>query len=208
MSQFSIIFGYISSFPCCYANGKKRSYICNQCFSQIIICGEMSKQIHWNNRGCKSVVWRCFSRLESIGLESHARTINEPVLQDTVVKAINQMLGDKSSYQAQQQLNISSVIRASQATSVENINEKLMALQQELIQKAQSKEVYDEIADDIFRLRELRQQATIENAARDKQIKRINDLQDYIAQQTTRLTAFDESLVRRWLKQITVWMTT
>lgn len=83
-----------------------------------------------------------------------------------------------------------------------------MALQQELIQKAQSKEVYDEIADDIFRLRELRQQATIENAARDKQIKRINDLQDYIAQQTTRLTAFDESLVRRWLKQITVWMTT
>ena len=129
-------------------------------------------------------------------------------IQDTVVKAINQMLGDKSSYQAQQQLNISSVIRASQATSVENINEKLMALQQELIQKAQSKEVYDEIADDIFRLRELRQQATIENAARDKQIKRINDLQDYIAQQTTRLTAFDESLVRRWLKQITVWMTT
>ena len=168
----------------------------------------MSKRIHWNNRGCKSVVWRFFSRLESIGLESHARTINEPVLQDTVVKAINQMLGDKSSYQAQQQLNISSVIRASQATSVENIDEKLMALQRELIQKAQSKEVYDEIADDIFRLRELRQQTTIENAARDKQIKRINDLQDYIAQQTTRLTAFDESLVRRWLKQITVWMTT
>lgn len=118
------------------------------------------------------------------------------------------MLGDKSSYQAQQQLNISSVIRASQATSVENIDEKLMALQQELIQKAQSKEVYDEIADDIFRLRELRQQTTIENAARDKQIKRINILQDNIAQQTTRLTAFDESLVRRWLKQITVWMTT
>lgn len=161
-----------------------------------------------DNRDCKSVVWRCFSRLESTGLESHARTINEPVLQDTVVKAINQMLGDKSSYQAQQQLNIASVIRASQATSVENIDEKLMALQQELIQKTQSKEVYDEIADDIFRLRELRQQTTIENAARDKQIKRINDLQDYIAQQTTRLTAFDESLVRRWLKQITVWMTT
>lgn len=135
-----------------------------------------------DNRDCKSVVWRCFSRLESTGLESHARTINEPVLQDTVVKAINQMLGDKSSYQAQQQLNIASVIRASLATSVENIDEKLMALQQELIQKAQSKEVYDEIADDIFRLRELRQQTTIENAARDKQIKRINDLQDYIVQ--------------------------
>ena len=58
---------------------------------------------------------------------------NELVLQDAVVKAINQMLGDKSSYQAQLQLNIASVIRASQATSVENIDEKLMFLQQELI---------------------------------------------------------------------------
>lgn len=98
------------------------------------------------------------------------------------------ILEDKSSYQAQIQLNIASVIRASQATSVENIDEKLMALQQELIQKAQSKEAYDEIADEIFRLRELRQQTTAE---RDEQIKRINNLQDYIAQQTTHLTEFD-----------------
>ena len=72
------------------------------------------------------------------------------------------MLGDKSSYQTQLQLNIASVIRASQATSVENIDEKLMALQQELIQKAQSKEAYDEIADELFRLRELRQQTTVD----------------------------------------------
>ena len=40
---------------------------------------------------------------------------------------------------------------------------------------------------------------------RDEQIKRINDLQDYIAQQNTYLTEFDESLVRRWIKQITIW---
>ena len=118
------------------ANGKKRSYSCNHCFSQIVICGEfgeMFRRLHWNNRGVKSIVWRCISRLESTGLECHARTINELVLQDAVDKAINQMLGDKSSYQAQLQLNIASVIRASQATSVENIDEKLMTLQQELI---------------------------------------------------------------------------
>ena len=156
------------------ANGKKRSYSCNHCFSQIVICGEcgeMFRRLHWNNRRVKSIVWRCISRLESTGLECHARTINELVLQDAVVKAINQMLGDKSSYQAQLQLNIASVIRASQATSVENIDEKLMALQQELIQKAQSKEAYDEIADEIFRLRELRQKTTVDTAARDEQIK-------------------------------------
>lgn len=188
-------------------NAKKRSYSCNHCFAQIIVCGdfsEMFRRIHWNNRSCKSIVWRCISRLEATGQECHARTVNETVLENVVVKAINQLLGDKSSYQAQLQLNIASVIRTSQATSVEKIDEKLMALQQELIQKAQSKETYDEISDEIFRLHELRQQTTVDTTARDEQIKRINDLH-YISQQTVHLTEFDESLIRRWVKQITIW---
>ena len=36
------------------ANGKKRSYSCNHCFSQIVICGEcgeMFRRLRWNNRG-------------------------------------------------------------------------------------------------------------------------------------------------------------
>ena len=80
-----------------------------------------------------------------------------------------------------------------------------MTLQQDLIQKANSKEDYDEIANEIFRLRELRQKATVDTATRDEQIKRINELQDYIAQQTSYLTEFDGALVRRWIKQITIW---
>ena len=67
------------------------------------------------------------------------------------------------------------------------------------------KEIYLQVQEELFRLRELRQQTTVDTAARDEQIKRINDLQDYIAQQTTHLTEFDESLVRRWIKQITIW---
>ena len=164
----------------------------------------MFRRIHWNNRGCKSIVWRCISRLEATGLECHARTVNELVLKDAVLKAINQMLGDKSSYRTQLQLNIAAVIQKSQAVSVDNIDEKLTALQQELIQKANSREAYDEIADEIFRLRKLRKQTAVDTAERDEQIKRINELQDYIAQQTTTLAEFDESLVHRWIRQITI----
>jgi restriction endonuclease Mrr len=123
------------------ANGKKRSYSCSHCFSQIIICGdcgEMFRRIHWNNRGCKSIVWRCTSRLEATGLECHARTINE-------------------------------------------------------------------IAEQIFELREKRQQASVDTVQRNEQLSRITDLQDFIKSQTTNLTEFDEALVKRWLKQITVW---
>ena len=190
------------------ANGKKRSYSCNHCFAQIIVCGdcsEMFRRIHWNNRGCKSIVWRCLSRLEPTGQECHARTVNETVLENAVVQAINTLLGDKSTYQAQLQQNIAKVIREAQKTTSDGIDEQLMELQKELLKKANNKEAYDEIADQIFKLRELREKCTVDTAARDAQIARINDLQDYIKKQRVDLTDFDESLVKRWLKQITVW---
>ena len=48
-------------------SGRKRTYSCNHCFAQIIVCGEcreLYRRVHWNNHGCKSIVWRCISRLE------------------------------------------------------------------------------------------------------------------------------------------------
>ena len=190
------------------ANGKKRSYSCNHCFAQIIVCGdcgEMFRRIHWNNRGCKSVVWRCISRLESTGLECHARTVNETILENVVVQAINTLLGDKSTFQVQLQQNIAKVIRDAQKNTADGIDEQLIELQKELLQKANSKEAYDEIADQIFQLREQREKCTVDTAARDAQIARINDLQDYIKKQPASLTDFDETLVKRWLKQIILW---
>ena len=190
------------------ANGKKRSYSCNHCFAQIVICGEcgeMFRRIHWNNRGCKSIVWRCISRLEPTGQECHARTVNETVLENVVVQAINTFLGDKSTYQAQLQQNITKIIRNAQQNTADGIDEKLQSLQKELLKKANSKEAYDEIADEIFKLREQREKCTVDTAARDAQIARINELQDFIKQQPAHLDAFDEALVKRWLERIIIW---
>ena len=137
------------------ANGKKRSYSCNHCFAQIVICGEcgeMFRRIHWNNRGCKSIVWRCISRLEPTGQECHARTVNETILENVVVQAINTLLSDKSTYQAQLQQNIAKVIRSAQQNTADGIDERLQELQKELLKKANNKEAYDEIASSSLRL--------------------------------------------------------
>ena len=165
----------------------------------------MFRRIHWNNRGCKSIVWRCISRLAPTGQECHARTANETVLENVVVQAINTLLGDKSTYQAQLQQNIAKVIRSAQQNTAYGIDERLHELQKELLKKANNKEAYDEIADEIFKLREQREKCTVDTAARDAQIARINELQDFIKQQPAHLEAFDEALVKRWLERIIVW---
>ena len=173
-------------------------------FSSKIICGEcgeMFRRIHWNNRGCKSIVWRCISRLEPTGQECHARTVNEAVLENVVVQAINTLFGDTSTYQAQLQQNIAKVIRSAQQNTADGINERLQRLQKELLKKANNKEADDEI----FKLREQREKCTVDTAARDAQIARINELQDFIKQQPSHLKAFDDALVKRWLERIIVW---
>ena len=82
-------------------------------------------------------------------------------MQKIVLIAFNELLGDKSKYQKQLQQNIASVIRASAAITTNGIDEKLMELQQELVKKANNKEAYDEIADEIFKLREQHEKCTV-----------------------------------------------
>nr|DAT74193.1 MAG TPA: integrase [Caudoviricetes sp.] len=74
--------------------GKKRSFSCNHCFAQMVFCGdcgELYRRVHWNNHGCKSIVWRCISRLEPTAAEMNCtnQTVNELLLQEVTIKAIN-----------------------------------------------------------------------------------------------------------------------
>lgn len=189
-------------------DGKKRNFSSNHCFAQIVTCGECGeffRRIHWNNHGCKSIVWRCMSRLETGNAQCHARTVNEPLLQEVSMKAINQMLGNKEDFLKTLQQNIASVVRASEAASIEDIDKRLEELQKELLRLANSKSDYDAIADEIYHLRELKQQSEVEGVQRDEQINRIAELHDFINAQPTEITTFDETLVRRMIEKIAVY---
>lgn len=117
---------------------------------------------------------------------------------------MNELLSHRESYHSQLQQNIAAVIRASATAATDTIDERLLALQQELLKKAHQKEAYDEIAE-IFRLSELKQQTTVDTTLRDDQISRIAEHQDFISRQTAVLTEFDEARVKRWVRKITVW---
>ena len=51
----------------------------------------------------------------------------------------------------------------------------------------------DEIGGEVFKLREQRQQCTVDTVAGDAQIERINEMQDFVREQNSTLTAFGES---------------
>ena len=189
-------------------NGRKHGFSINHVFSQMIVCGEcgeLFRRVHWNNHGCRSIVWRCVSRLQPAGVICHARTVNEEVLKNVVVQAFNEMLGSRSTYQKRLRDNLATVLRGYEDEQALEIDKRLAELQQELINHASRKEDYNDIADEIFRLREMKQKNFTDTAVRDEQVKRINELNEFIEQQDSELTEFDESLARRWIKEIVVW---
>ena len=189
-------------------NGKRRSYSCKHCFAQMVFCGdcgEFYRRVHWNNRGCKSIVWRCCSRLENTGHACRSRTVNEGLLEQVSIDAINQVLCEKDDFLKTLQSNIATVIRQGDTLSPEVIDERLQELQKELLKKANQKEAYDAIADEILRLRDMRKQAEVNSTRKDDQLKQINSLQDFIKSQPTTVTEFDELLVKRLIAKITVF---
>lgn len=189
-------------------NGKRRSYSCKHCFAQMVFCGdcgEFYRRVHWNNRGCKSIVWRCCSRLENTGHACRSRTVNEGLLEQVSINAINQVLCEKDDFLKTLQSNIATVIRQGDTLSPEVIDERLQELQKELLKKANQKDDYDAIADEILRLRDMRKQAEVNSTRMDEQLKQINSLQDFIKSQPTIVTEFDELLVKRLIAKITVF---
>ena len=74
---------------------KKRVYSSKYALSSICTCtkcGDVYRRIAWNNRGKHSIVWRCCTRVEEGPDVCDASTIQEKVLQEATVKAINQLL--------------------------------------------------------------------------------------------------------------------
>ena len=127
------------------------------------------------------------------------------MLKNVVVQAFNELLGSKSAYQNRLQENLAMVLRGYEDEQALEIDKRLAELQQELINHASRKEDYNDIADEIFRLREMKQKNFTDTAVRDEQVKRINELNEFIEQQDSEMTEVDESLSRRWLKEIVVW---
>jgi site-specific DNA recombinase len=58
---------------------------------------------------------------------------------------------------------------------------------------------------EIYRLREQKQKAQIENANRDELRKRMADMGAFLQEQPTEVAEYDEKLVRRLIEKVTVY---
>jgi len=78
-------------------------------------------------------------------------------------------------------------------------------VQKDLLRLANSKEDYNDIADEIYRLREERHRILAEEAGKKGSKQRLEEMEQFLIDQSCELEEYDEQLVRKLIEKITVY---
>jgi DNA invertase Pin-like site-specific DNA recombinase len=190
------------------ATQHKRVYSGRYALSGMVFCahcGDIYRRIKWNNRGCKSTVWRCVSRVDKDGPDCTARTVREEHLHEVAVAAINGAFREKENILPLLIENIESSLEENTDDRIKEVDEQIKILQQELLATASNKNAGDELGMEIRRLREEKQAIQAKDASRQDRKKRIDELIAFLEELPCELTEYDEQFVRTLIDKIIVF---
>ena len=192
------------------ATGRRSVYSGKYALSSIVYCrhcGDVFQRTQWVLRGEHVPVWRCVSRLKKkkLGTDCPSRTIYEADLHAAVVTSLNQMIEQKDEFLPGMRMAVEMALAQSNGPRVAEIDARLEALQKELLKKANAKQGFDELADEIEDLRTDKEALLLEDANRQGVKQRLDELEAFLEEQQEPVTDYDEGLVRRLIERITVY---
>ena len=190
--------------------GKRRVYSGKYALSHLMYCahcGDIFRRTQWWIRGEKIPVWRCVSRIEKrkSNVDCPSRTICEKDLHAAVVAAFNQLLEQKDEFLPGMKLAMERAMQASNTPRVAEIDERMKDLQKELLKKANAKQGYESLTEEIDALREEKEALLVEDANRAGLKQRLDELEAFLEEHQEPVTDYDEGQVRKLIEKITVY---
>jgi site-specific DNA recombinase len=186
---------------------RRSGYCSKYALTSVITCGDCGapfRRVVWNVRGKKEPVWRCRSRITKGGDSCFAPTLHEQDLHTAVVQAIQQTFGTKKMVMDQFQHNVEDVFAGGTEAEIDSYNSELQQLQEQLVQSVNTGKNYDGIAETIRSIKEKRDKALDSKAAENEYEKQTQAVQELLKTDGSRELEYDDSLVRKLIKQIIV----
>ena len=121
------------------------------------------------------------------------------------MKAVNQLIGQKDELLPVFKANVERVLGSSNSATVAEVDEKLLAIQKELLKKADAHQGYDDLADQIEALRDEKQRLLMEDANSASLRQQLETIEDFLNEQQEAVTEYDEMLVRKLIDKVTVY---
>ena len=191
-------------------DGKRRVYSSKYALSGMVFCGhcgDIYRRVKWNNRGCKSTVWRCVSRVlkKDVDFDCPARTVREEVLQGAIVTAVNDAYARKNIVTALLKQNIESTVFGDLEDRLAMADKELADLQTQMIAVSGDEAAVDTLGDQIDGLRAERQSILAEAVERSDLQERMNDMISFLDEMPTMLTEYSDAITRRLVEKITIY---
>lgn len=191
-------------------DGKRRVYSSKYALSGMVFCGhcgDIYRRVKWNNRGCKSTVWRCVSRVlkGKTDFDCPARTVKEEVLQGAIVTAVNDAYARRNAVISLLKTNIQETVFDDLEAKIAAIDEQLAELQQQMIDNSGDNVLVEELGLQMDDLRGDRQDILAEAAGRTDLQARMNDMIAFLEETPAAVTEYSEALARRLVDRITIF---
>jgi superfamily I DNA/RNA helicase len=101
--------------------------------------------------------------------------------------------------------NVEKALSASNSAAVAEVDAKLLAIQKELLKKADARQDFGDLADQIDALRDEKQRLLLEDANNTGLQQQLKTIEDFLAEQQEAVTEYEEALVRKLISKITVF---
>lgn len=191
-------------------DGKRRVYSSKYALSGMVFCGhcgDIYRRVRWNNRGCKSTVWRCVSRVlkGKMDFDCPARTVKEEVLQGAIVTAVNDAYARRNAAISLLKTNIQETVFDDLEAKIAAIDEQLADLQQQMIDNSGDNALVEQLGLQMDDLRGERQDILAEAAERTDLQARMNDMIAFLEEMPAAVTEYSEALARRLVERITIF---
>ena len=121
------------------------------------------------------------------------------------MKALNQMIEQKDEFLPGMRLAVDRALAQSNSPRVREIDARLAALQKDMLKKANAKQGYEDLAEEIESLRSEKEALLLEDANRIGLQQRLDELEAFLDEHQEPVTDYDEGLVRRLVDRIIVY---
>jgi hypothetical protein len=192
------------------SESRRRIFSSRYALSGAVCCGHFGynfRRIVWNNRGSKSAVWRCISRVQKkkSGIDCPARTVREKDLHEAVVIAVNDAWFDRDRILPALEQNIRTVLSDGTEKRMQEIDKEDREKQKELLSAGNDKEKIKRVEEEILALQEERKALLIKESDNRELQDRIEGMIRFLDEQPAEIEEYSEDLARRLIKKVTVY---
>lgn len=198
----------------------KSKYSSEYALTGILLCGECGQEyrrVTWARNGKKKIVWRCSNRLTN-GTKycKDSVTLEEGILNRTAMEAIHRITCNDGNFASALRQNVIRVIGSyGREQEPDEYDEKIKAKQEEMVSLIAENaaissytdefdERYRRIAEEISTLKEEQLEARRKKKLAESYNRRVQDMDNFLKQQTYQMPEFDNDLVRRLIANIKV----